>query len=243
MRAMILFVPALVLAGACSATERHDGGSADGPRAQRSFEVGDFRSVALAGSPDVEITVGQAPSVRAEGPREALDELEIRVENGSLRIGTRRHGWFSASTRDMSGVTIHVTTPALEGASITGSGDMRVDRAEARSFDGDINGSGNLEIGALRAGEAHFSISGSGNIRAAGTAERAEVSIAGSGDARLDNLQAGNAEVRVMGSGNIRLRASGEVRGRIMGSGDVYVTGTSRCSVSTMGSGDLHCDG
>lgn len=245
MRVMLLVVPAFVLASACSAGERRaagDGGegAADGPRAERSFEVGAFRSVALTGASDVDIRVGGAPAVRAEGPREALDELDVRVENGALRIGTRRDGWFRTS-RGMGEVTVHVTVPALEGASISGSGDIRIDRAEADSFDASISGSGDLEIGALRAGETRFAIAGAGNIHAAGTARRTRVSIAGSGDARLGDLQTGDAEVRVMGSGNVRLRATGEVRGRIMGSGDVHVTGTTRCSVSTMGSGDLHC--
>ena len=83
-------------------------------------------------------------------------------------------------------VTVYVTAPALEAASIGGSGDMRIDRIQAARFAASIAGSGDLEIGALQAREADFSIAGSGGIRAAGRAEQAEISIAGSGNVALD---------------------------------------------------------
>jgi hypothetical protein len=244
MRLALMILPALVVAGACSAGARHGESAANGDPTpgQRDFTVGAFHSIALSGSPDVVVTVGGAPSVRAEGPRGALDQLEITVEDGQLRIGTRREGWFS-SARDLGHVTIHVATRSLDAASIAGSGNIRVDRAEASDFAGSVSGSGDLDVAALRAGAASFSIAGSGNIHAAGSADRASISIAGSGDARLDDLQTGDASVTLMGSGDTRLRASGEVTGRIMGSGDIYVAGTTRCSVSKMGSGDIHCGG
>ena len=64
---LFTLVPALALA-ACTATSdaadaTDHGGSGS---SQRSFEVGTFESVALGGSDNVVITVGGAPSVRAE---------------------------------------------------------------------------------------------------------------------------------------------------------------------------------
>jgi hypothetical protein len=239
MRHALWLIPGLALAGACSvsAGSPEHGDTRPG---QRDFQVGTFQSVELAGSPDVTVTVGGAPSVRAEGPQNALDRLDIRVENGALKIGTRRDGFFSRD-HDLGRVTIHVTAPALNAASITGSGDMHIDHAEAATFAASIGGSGDMDIGALRAREATFSIAGSGNIRAGGSADRSRISIAGSGDARLDRFQTGDAEVSIVGSGGTRLRASGSVSGSIMGSGDVAVSGTTRCTVSKMGSGDLRC--
>lgn len=239
MRHMFWLVPGLALAGACS-VGAHGSDRGDTRLGQRDFQVGTFQSIDLAGAPDVTVAVGGAPSVRAEGPQNALDQLDIRVENGALRIGTRRDGWFSHG-RDFGRVTIHVTAPSLSGASIAGSGDMHIDRAEAPAFAASIGGSGDMDIGALRTRQATFSIAGSGNIRAAGQADRTHVSIAGSGDATLDGFQTGDADVSILGSGGARLRATGTVSGSIMGSGDVDVSGTTRCTVSKMGSGDLHC--
>lgn len=240
MRGSLWIIPALALAGACSAGAQGADDRGDTRPGERDFQVGAFQSIDLVGAPDVTVAVGGAPSVRATGPRAALDRLDIRVEGGVLKIGTRRAGWFS-SGRGLGRVVVHVSAPSLSGATITGSGDMHIDRAEAPAFAASIGGSGDMDIGALRTGAATFSIAGSGSIRASGNAERTHISIAGSGDATLDGFQTGDAEVSIVGSGGARLRATGAVRGSIMGSGDVNVSGTTRCTVSKMGSGDLHC--
>jgi len=229
----------IVLAlGACSS--RGEEREAARATAQRSFQVGEFRTVSLEGSHDVVVALGAAPSVRAEGEADDLERLDIRVENGTLKIGTRgERRWFDFGHHHR--VTVYVTAPALNGARIEGSGDMRVDRAQAEAFEAVIEGSGDLEIGRLQARRANFSVAGSGDIRAAGTAEQSEISVAGSGSVDLAQLQTRRSSVSVAGSGDISVRASEAVQGELMGSGDITVHGTARCSVSKMGSGDVRC--
>lgn len=243
MRKLLALAP-LVLLAACSAgnAQENEDGQASGAQGRRSFQVGAFEKVALEGSHDVVVTVGGQPSVRAEGDAELIERLDIKVENGALKIGTRRdgNGWFG---RNRGSVTIYVTAPALSGAAISGSGDLRVDRVQAARFDAAVSGSGDLQIGALRARQSRFTIAGSGDIRASGEAEQAEISIAGSGNLALDGLSIRRASVSIVGSGNVDLQASEAVSGSIMGSGDINVRGGARCSVSKMGSGDLNCGG
>jgi hypothetical protein len=242
MRKLLALAP-LILAAACSAgnAQNNDDHQADGAQGRRDFQVGAFEKVALEGSHDVVVTVGGQPSVRAEGDAEAIGRLDIRVENGSLRIGTRRESrsWFGHHGR----VTVYVSAPALSGASIGGSGDMRIDRVQAQTFAASIAGSGDMEIGALQARVASFDIAGSGGIRASGQAEQASLSIAGSGNLGLDGLQTRRASVSVAGSGDIAVQASEAVEGSLMGSGDLHVRGAARCNVSKMGSGDIRCGG
>lgn len=242
MRANAFMASMLALAAAglaaCSVDAQSERSQASGQQGQRNFEVGEFRSVTLFGPHDVNVTVGGAPSVRAEGDSAALDGLDIRVEDGILRIGTQRNwSWRGPGGR----VTIHVTVPALEGASVTGSGDLNIDRAEGERFSASVTGSGDLEIGALRVRQADFSIAGSGGIDVDGSAEETEISIAGSGDADLAGFETRRARVRIMGSGDISLRATESVSGSVMGSGDVTVRGGASCSVSRMGSGSVNC--
>jgi hypothetical protein len=223
---------------ACSVGAQPNQAQASGHQGQRGFEVGEFRSVTLFGPHDVNVAVGGAPSVRAEGDSAALDGLDIRVENGTLRIGTQRNwSWSGPGGR----VTVHVTVPSLENASVTGSGDLTIDRAEAERFAANVTGSGDLNIGVLRARQADFSITGSGGIDVDGDADEAEITITGSGDADLESFQVGRARVRIMGSGDISLRATDSVSGSVMGSGDVNVRGGANCSVSRMGSGSVNC--
>ena len=232
---------AVLILGACSSANS-EAGQAGGSRStgQRDFQVGEFHKVGLEGAHDVIVTVGGAPSVRAEGDSEALERLDIRVENGELQVGSRRNGWFS---RNHGHVTVHVSVPSLDGASLSGSGNLRIDRAEAETFAAQLAGSGDIQIGALRARRADFDIAGSGGITAGGQADEAEIDIAGSGDARLDALQTRRAKVSVAGSGDVSLRATETVEGDLLGSGNLTVHGSARCSVDKLGSGDVRCGG
>ena len=234
-----------VLMAACSAGAQPGNGDraeeSSGNQAQRSFQVGAFERVSLEGSHDVVVTVGGAPSVRAEGDAAAIERLDIRVENGALKIATQRGNW--SFRRNRGRVTVYVTAPSLNGAAIGGSGDMRIDRVESPRFAASVAGSGNLEIAALRTQRADFSIAGSGNLRASGQADETDLSIAGSGNLALDGLQTRRADVSVAGSGDVAIQASESVDASILGSGDITVRGSARCSVSKMGSGDVHCGG
>jgi hypothetical protein len=238
MRNIALLGAAASLVAAC-----HAAGSAEtGPAVQRDFPVaGAFDRIVLAGSPDVVVTVGGAASVRAEGEADQLDRLEIVNVNGQLRIGLREGsgGWFDWGHR--RGIVVHVNLPALAGASVAGSGDMRIDRVQGPAFVGAVTGSGDLNIAALTSDQASFSITGSGDITAAGHARQANVSLVGSGDLHLAQLETAAATVSLAGSGDIGIRAMQTAAIDLRGSGDVTVTGPAHCTISKAGSGDVHC--
>lgn len=241
MRKAFILISTLALAACNMAADAQKGERGSGRTIRQSFNVGDFEGVALAGSHDVVVTVGGATSVRAEGDADVIEKLDITVENGTLRIGTKKGSNWSVGFRDRAPVTIYVTTPRLASAAVAGSGDMKIDRVEGDRFAGSIAGSGDMEIAALRTGAAEFSIAGSGDIRAAGSAGSAKVSIAGSGDVHLEGVQSRQAEVSVVGSGDVRARASETANVSIMGSGNVTLEGGARCTVSKRGSGDVRC--
>ena len=239
MRAALLsIVPLLLAACASDAESAEQSGSSE--RADRSYQVAGFDAVTLAGPYDVVIVTGQQPSVRASGEADELDRLVVEVKDGELRIRPAKDRKWNFG-RDHGQVTVQVTVPTIRAATIGGSGDMRIDRVEGSEFAASIGGSGDMEIARMQVQRAEFSIAGSGGIRAAGTAESAEISVAGSGDIDVQGLEARTADVSIVGSGDVRTRATQTAKVSIMGSGDVSVAGGARCSVSKMGSGDVRC--
>ena len=220
--------------------KRADSAEASGSGSQRRYQVGTFDSVSLGGHHNVVITVGDAPSVRAEGDERELADLEITNRGNELHIGTRdRISW----TGRRHAVTVYVTLPALAKVAIGGSGDMRIDNVQGPSFEAAIGGSGNIEVASLRVEQGRFSVAGSGNIRVgAGQTQTTDVSVAGSGDVDLRAIESRSADVSVIGSGDVRIRASEAATVSVMGSGDVTVAGQARCRISKMGSGDVHCE-
>jgi hypothetical protein len=242
MRESMMLAPLLLLA-ACGANAHDDQGGASGKAGRRDFQVGTFDRVELAGSQNVIVKVGGAPSAYAEGDTGLLERLEVKVENGVLRIGQKRGKWSWGRSRDHGRITVYVGAPSLRGAEVAGSGDMKIDTVQSDDFAVSIAGSGELDVASLKAKSTRFSIAGSGGVSAAGTAETTDISIAGSGDVRAGGLEVKRAKVSIAGSGNVEAKATETADISIMGSGDAVIAGPAKCNVSKMGSGNARCGG
>lgn len=239
---MIALLP--LTAGACQSKWEKEGGGggnvqSSGPSVSRSFAATGFTGVELRGSDDVDVKTGATFSVTADGDAKTLDQLEIAVVDGTLRIGRKdRQGgpWFDND----HGAKIHVVMPKLASAAVGGSGDLNVDRAEG-NVTAAVSGSGNLSIAQIAGGLTTLSLAGSGDLSVKGTTEKLAASIAGSGDIDATGLTASSAEISVAGSGNVKSVVKGGAAISIVGSGDVELTGGAKCAISSVGSGEARC--
>ncbi len=208
----------------------------------RSYRVGSFDKVAVAGPNQVIVHVGGTPSVTARGPAETLDRMEVVIERGGLQIRPRKQFRHDFDWRGLGPAIYTVTMPRITAASLAGSGDMRIDRAEGERFVGSVAGSGDLDVAALHVRDANLSMAGSGSLTARGTAARANLSVAGSGDVHARGVTSRTASVSIAGSGAAELTARDSVNVSIVGSGDAVISGSARCHVSRVGSGRARCN-
>lgn len=210
-----------------------------GPEVSRSYQVGAFDKIEVAGPYDVNVVTGGQPGVSAKGGENLLSETDVIVENGTLKILPKKHhgvrfGWKRGKA------VFSVNAASLRGAAIAGSGGVSIDKI-AGDFEGDVAGSGALRLASVAGGKVKLSVAGSGDVQAAGKADSIDISIAGSGDVNAGGLATRAADVSIAGSGNVTANASQTADVSIMGSGDVEVTGGAKCSVSKAGSGDVRC--
>jgi hypothetical protein len=233
---------AMLLLAGCGVGNAKDRG-ASGPAGSRSYAVADFNRVALRGADDVKVRVGDRFSVSATGPGDVLDQLDVEVKDGELRLGRKRNGFGMSLGGPRGHAVFTVTLPRLTAAALAGSGDMDVDKVDVPSFSGEVAGSGNLRVGALRADAAKFDIAGSGNTVVGGAARAIDVSIAGSGDMDAAGLKAARAKISIAGAGNVRAGVAEDADISIVGSGDVEIIGSAKCRVSKLGSGNVRCNG
>lgn len=232
----VMILAAVAMLGACGTVRAENAG----PSGSRSFGVQGFDRVSLRGSDNVVVKVGAAESVNATGPQNILDKLKVEVVDGELRVGREKSAW-NISWGDHDPVVITVTLPRIRGASVAGSGDMKVDTVQIASFSGSVAGSGNLSVGSLQADSASFDIAGSGDASVAGAAKSVDISIAGSGDLDAKGLKADRAKISIAGSGDVSAQVTGDADVSIVGSGDVVLSGHPRCKISKMGSGEVTC--
>ena len=237
-RQLITAAAIALLAGAC-----HVGSKAEnrepGPQVSRNYQVGAFDKLAVSGPYEVNVVSGGAPGVSAQGGSNLLDETEVVVENGTLKIRPKKRGGIHFNWHNGKAV-FTVNAAALHGAAIAGSGGINVDKV-AGDFEGEVAGSGDLKLASVAGGAIKLAIAGSGGIDAVGKAESVDYSIAGSGDIRAGGLTAKTADVSIAGSGNVAANARDSADVSIMGSGNVEVGGGAKCKVSKAGSGDVRC--
>jgi hypothetical protein len=231
----ILILSALALA-ACDGQMGDAGVQAQGAGTARTYAVDGFEKVELAGSDDVDVRVGPAFSVRAEGPAAVLDQLRIDRDGDTIEIGRREN-----APRVDGKARVIVTMPNIAGAVLAGSGTMRVDRVSGDKANVEIAGSGNLMLGQIAVQQMAVEIAGSGTLRAGGTVRTLDVDIAGSGNVDAGGLLASSADVSIAGSGNVRATVNGDAKVSIMGSGDVDLGAGARCQTEKMGSGNVRC--
>lgn len=232
-------IAASAATAACGKTHSENGG----PTVSRNYQVGSFDQIEVAGPYNVQVRTGSNPSVSAQGSEKMIEHMVVEVRNGTLEIHTERQkGWFHTGWNFHGKVDLVVTVPQLRGASIAGSGGIKVDQIKGDSFEGEIAGSGGLDIATLDVKTLKLAIAGSGGTKVgSGRAQNAEFEIAGSGDIDARGVQAQTADVSIAGSGNIAANATATADVSIMGSGDVQLTGGAKCKISKAGSGNVSC--
>ena len=231
----------IAIVAACH--DRSEAESRDaGPAVDRNYTVGAFQRIEVAGPYEVVVKADGTPGVTAHGGSAVLDNTEVAVKGGTLRIGQRDRKGFHWNWGHDGKVTVTVTgAGAIDGAAIAGSGGLRIDSVKTAKFKGEVAGSGDLSIDSLQADLADLGIAGSGNLKAAGKAGRVSIGIAGSGDLDAGGLQATDANVSIAGSGNVIAHASGTADVSIVGSGDVDLKGGAKCTINKQGSGNVSC--
>lgn len=234
---------ALIAASAATAGCGHERSEDSGATVSRSYQVGNFKQIEVAGPYDVEVRTGSATSVSAQGGEKLLERTKVEVQGDKLVIHPEQHrGLFNFGWSTHGSARFVVTVPQLTAASIAGSGDIKVDQVRGDSFEGGVAGSGTLSIASLQVQSLKLEIAGSGGVKAAaGSAKTAKYEIAGSGDIDAGGVNAEQANVDIAGSGSVKAHATGTASVEIAGSGDVEISGGAKCQVEKHGSGNVTC--
>ena len=249
MRKALCLLPLLVLSlSACGESvseavkdiKATDGnGFADGKSVSTAAATTDpFEQVKALGPDNIIFVTGDAFTIKAEGNAKAVATLRYKIEDDAIVIGREKGNWFGEEGK---GVTVTITAPTLNSASLAGSGDFTADRMTGDDVEVKIAGSGSLNVANVDAKKLETKIAGSGGAVVSGKVERADFSVLGSGSVDAQKLTATDADVSIAGSGDVRLNATGKVKAKVAGSGDINVTGGATCESKTMGSGKISC--
>ena len=171
-----------------------------GVRATEVRTLPAFTAVDLTGSNNVTVHVGGAQTVTVHGDDNLIRYVTTTVQDGTLAVSQSR----SFSTR--SPMSVEITVPALDAATLSGSGVLTVAGVAADHF-------------TVRA-------PGSGVLAVTGTATTLDATLSGTGDLRLDGLAAHDATVSVPGTGRLLVNASHSLDATVSGVGSIVYSGS-----------------
>lgn len=211
--------------------------------AERRYTVTDFDRVQIEGPFQVTLATGKPNAAIATGSNQAIDRVSIDVQGRTLRVRPNRSAWGGYPGEGAGPVRITLSTHNLRGASVTGSGSLSIDKAEAMQFEASVSGSGRLGIGDIRADRLNIGLLGSGTIELAGKAKSFRATVQGSGDLDAAALAVEDAQINADTSGRVAatVRRAANVTGT--GSGDTTILGKPACTVKALGSGPIACGG
>lgn len=209
--------------------------------AERRYSVTDFDRIQVEGPFWVTLTTGKGASAIASGDPQAIERVSVEVQSRLLKIRPNRSAWGGYPGEDAGAVSLTVTTPALRGATLIGSGTLNIDKAKAMKFDAALSGSGRIGIGSVEADMLNLGLVGGGTLALGGTAKSVRATISGSGDLEATGLRSEDAEISADTSGRIALTVRRAAKVTTTGAGEVTIGGTPACTVANRGVGIVRC--
>lgn len=214
--------------------------------------------VALLGSGDVNITIGNKEEITIHAPADLIPYLLTEKKNGTLYIEKRTKGWKKFRHFNES-VHYELVVKKIDHISVSGSGDIDVEKLSGEKCSVKVSGSGNIEVNQINSkgvkvnvsgsGDIDIdnlstdilgvSINGSGDIAIEGKADELDGTISGSGDFTANELKSENVTINIYGSGDASVWATESLDVHISGSGDVTYHGNPTVNSRTTGSGNI----
>lgn len=206
----------------------------EGPVVTEARTPGAFQRLDLSGSADVQITIGDTPSLIIEGQKNIIDALKTEVKNGELDI------YFDSNVSYDGPLTVKITTASLEGIEVSGSGHIKLlSPLQAEKMKIDISGSSTIEAKQLNLRRLDCGVSGSGDIRLGGYAAESRYDVGGSGAIQAFDLQTDRCEADIAGSGDVRCSVNQDLDAHVGGSGTIVYRGNPSVKEDISGAGSV----
>jgi len=193
-----------------------------------------FNQISSNGDFTVTVMPGNSYSVEITAESNLLPYISTNVDGRTLKIRTSG----IHSLRQSEPIEIFITTPFLNGLSLSGSGLIETGSFMSRDFDLSVSGSGEIKT-KISTDKVNANVSGSGTILIEGDAANSNFVISGSGKIKTFNLLQNQCQAVISGSGDMYVNVSQTIDARISGSGRVYFINHPAIHTSISGSGNV----
>ena len=237
------FIVLVTMSVACIACYSSKDLKADRSFVKRVVKVGYFCKIESYTSADIKFVQGKTSSVRIEGTKSLVDNLDIKQNGETLVVTTKGRGMRIVGPARL---TVYVSSPDITSVYLKGSGNFEAQsNIDTDALNVELSGSGDVDLRKVLCDNISLRLRGSGDVEAqAVDCAVANLELLGSGDLEVKTLNARNVNAALRGSGDLdaTLKGVADVKADIdlRGSGDVELKGTLRTlNTSKKGSGDI----
>lgn len=180
----------------------------------QTYEVEPFDRIDIGGAFEVDVTVGEATSVEIETGENIHENLDVRVEDGELKIDLDR-----ISILGDGPMRATITTPSLVRLDLSGASEAEVTGVDADRFELDVSGASVVEID--------------------GSLARLDLDASGASSVDLGSVEIETANIDLSGASNADLRSAGAVTGDLSGASSLDVDSGTTVDVETSGASSI----
>ncbi len=199
--------------------------------------ISSFRKLYLSAGPmEVYLTQGNGPSVRLEGDKAAVEQLDVKVMQGELDILYKQG---QKKPKSSGTVKVYITARTLTQITARGSVELSSEKSwKVESLNLLLTGSSSITL-PLNATSFSAQISGSSEVKTSGSAQSQNIAITGSGVYSAEDLKSNSATIILSGAGSASVFVKKTMNVTIYGSGDVEYKGTPQIESNIYGSGKI----
>jgi hypothetical protein len=200
-----------VMAFAAVAPANH--AAAQGETKTETIALEPFSSIQIEGGGSATLTIGDTPSVTITGNSLIVDQLDARVENGQLVLGSPLTS--ALDVTGLSELTYEIVAPAVEEIHLAGTVtlDVPVIPAQSSLVIGLTTGA-NLNIDALSVVSLTGKMDLLSKAKLAGAAETMQLEINNGSELDAAGLQVGSADLVLNGVAKATVRVTEALTGR-----------------------------
>lgn len=230
---LLLFI---LLSVSCGRRVMHGEGS---PVTQKTQAETQFNSIHISApcSAVIHLSPGSKNSVQLSGYPNILDKINTRVENQTLFIEVKNNLDFETEQE----IKADITTGSLKDLTISGAADVVAKGIITTGrFLLSISGAGNVSLDKIDAGTLDLKISGAGNVSInSGKVRDAVYHVSGLGNIEAPALEVQHATAHVSGAGKINLLAVKTLSAKVSGAGKISYSGKPRLTTNVSGIGSI----
>jgi hypothetical protein len=206
----------------------------------RNFNLNGFDKLAMGSALTINVQQGSSFSVKASGREQDLDDLEVIVSNGTLKVRYKNGKW---GWNNRKNVRFDITMPQLRGIDFSGACSATVKGfRDQGNVTVDVSGASTANID-LDADRVTADFSGASTVNLNGKATSLSGEVSGATTLKAYGLQTKTVKLDVSGASGASVSASEAMSVDASGASSVRYRGGAAVSVHTSGASSVRKDG